>query len=174
MILWERWTKKNNIFFLKVFISDLDFNILFCEAEIPFFSLRGTNPCFLLNRVNFFYQKSWKSGVHILFQGWSFLSEYILLEYWNKLADISHQATGGVFLIMLEKAIPWYKEEDIQSIVEKIYNAGFKNELANPICDRYARAGFKFLTEIYMQHNEEWRLYHFPSLGNRSRPASSR
>jgi hypothetical protein len=78
-----------------------------------------------------------------------------LLEYFDKLADTNSKDVGNVFLIMLEKSIPWYKQENIQSIVEKIYKAGFKNEIANPICDKYARAGFEFLTTIYKKYNRE-------------------
>lgn len=78
-----------------------------------------------------------------------------LLEYFDKLADINPESVGSVFLIMLEKNIPWYKQENIQSIVEKIYKAGFRNDIANPICDRYARAGFDFLTGIFKQYNSK-------------------
>lgn len=37
----------------------------------------------------------------------------------------------------------------------KIYKAGFKNDIANSICDKYARASFDFLTNIYKQYNYE-------------------
>ena len=35
----------------------------------------------------------------------------------------------------------------------KIYKAGFKNDICNPICDKYARVGFDFLTDIYKKYN---------------------
>ncbi|MDO8663071.1 MAG: hypothetical protein Q7K98_07660 [Candidatus Omnitrophota bacterium] len=78
-----------------------------------------------------------------------------LLEYFDKLAENNPKDVGNVFLIMLEKTIPWYKQENIQSVVEKFYKADLKNEIANPICDKYARAGFEFLIEVYQKYNKK-------------------
>ena len=75
------------------------------------------------------------------------------LEYLDKIADKSAKEVGEVFLVMLKKAVPWYKEENIRSIVEKLFKACLKNDFANPICDIYARAGFEFLTDIYKKYN---------------------
>lgn len=35
----------------------------------------------------------------------------------------------------------------------KIYKAGFKKDIANSICDKYARAQYEFLTALYKKHN---------------------
>ena len=71
-----------------------------------------------------------------------------LLEYLDRLADVSPQDVGEVCLAMLKNTIPTFKEENIKSIVTKLYKSG-KNGLADQICDRYGRAGHEFLREIY-------------------------
>lgn len=76
-----------------------------------------------------------------------------LMEYFNKIADKSPKDIGEIFLSMLDKTMPLYEENNIRSIVEKIYRAGHKNDIANPICDKYARAGVEYLTEIYKKYN---------------------
>jgi hypothetical protein len=76
-----------------------------------------------------------------------------LLEYLNKIADKNPREAGEVFLAMLTKTVPWYEEGNIKSFVEKAFVAGLKSDIANPICDKYARAGFEFLTEIYKKYN---------------------
>lgn len=75
-----------------------------------------------------------------------------LLEYLDKLADASPEEVGQVFILMLKKNTPSYKQENIRSIVEKLFKAGLKNDSANDICDKYARKGFDFLTEIYNRY----------------------
>lgn len=76
-----------------------------------------------------------------------------LLEYLDKLADVSPKEIGEVLILMLQKCVPSYKEENIQSIVEKLFKAGLKNDSANAICDKYAREEFTFLNEIYEKYN---------------------
>jgi len=111
-----------------------------------------------LNLLAVFFDQLQTEKVNWLKQSIKYVEERyhssFLLEYFDKLADINPKDVGNIFLIMIEKSIPWYKQENIQSIVEKIYKAGFKNEIANLICDRYARAGFEFLTEIYKKYNK--------------------
>ncbi len=74
------------------------------------------------------------------------------LEYLDKLAAINPREAGEVFLEMLNKTVPPYKEENVTSIVEKIYKAGFK-EIANLICDKYKRNGHDFLDDLYNRYN---------------------
>ena len=76
-----------------------------------------------------------------------------LLEYLDKLADANPKEVGEVFAVMLQKCTPSYKQENIQSTVEKLFKAELKNDIANAICDKYAREGFDFLTEIYKRYN---------------------
>lgn len=77
-----------------------------------------------------------------------------LLEYLDKLADVNPKEVGEVFILMLQKCVPSYKQENIQSIVEKLFKAGLKKESANAICDKYAREGFDFLNDIYNRYNQ--------------------
>jgi|GEM_PF-2930219 len=77
-----------------------------------------------------------------------------LLEYLDKLADVNPKEVGEVFILMLQRCVPSYKQENIQSIVEKLFKAGLKNDSANAICDKYAREGADFLTDIYTRYNQ--------------------
>lgn len=74
------------------------------------------------------------------------------LEYLDKLADRNPKEVGEIFLVMLEKLVPDFREENIKSIVEKIYKADEKH-LANQICDKYARKQYGFLIELYNKYD---------------------
>ena len=45
-----------------------------------------------------------------------------------------------------------YKKEHIQSIIEKLYKIGKKEE-ADEICNEYGRRGLDFLRDIYEKHD---------------------
>jgi len=84
-------------------------------------------------------QKSW------LLQSAPFVDENhhspFLLEYLRQLTPQNPAAVADVYLAMLSsKVMPTYKEDDIRSIVEQIYEAGIRDK-ANAICDAYARGG---------------------------------
>ena len=74
------------------------------------------------------------------------------LEYLDRLVDSNSKEIREIFLAMLEKTIPTYKEENIRSIVEKLYKAKEK-VFANQICDRYGRAGYEFLRDLFDKYN---------------------
>lgn len=76
-----------------------------------------------------------------------------LLEYLDKLADVNPKEVGEVFVLIFPQCTPSYKQENIQSIVEKLFKAGLKDDSANAICDTYAREGYDFLNEIYNRYN---------------------
>ncbi len=75
-----------------------------------------------------------------------------LLEYLNRLVEGNPQAVGEIIMAMLKQAIPSYQEEHISLIVETLYKKD-RQALANDICDRYGRAGYEFLRQIYEKYN---------------------
>lgn len=75
------------------------------------------------------------------------------LEYLDRLTNSNPKEIREIFLAMLEKTIPTYKEENIRSIVEKLYKAHEKVS-ANQVCDRYSRAGYEFLRDLFEQYNK--------------------
>lgn len=85
-------------------------------------------------------------------------------EYLNHLADTNPLDVAEIFLTLLDHSIPTYKEETIQSIVEKIYKAGGR-EQAGRICDKYGRAGAEFLREIYEKFHRPQRAKARPMKG---------
>lgn len=83
-----------------------------------------------------------------------------LLEYLNILKDKGNkkataQKIAGIFLKTLEFSKPYYDEGDIRSIVEFLYQVNDPEikQLANNICDKYAKAGIEIVTEIYKKYN---------------------
>lgn len=73
-----------------------------------------------------------------------------LLEYLDRLADSSLVNAGEVFVKMLKFTIPTFHQENVISIVRKLY-AGDQIGLADEICDAYDRAGHEFLRPIYTE-----------------------
>jgi len=55
-------------------------------------------------------------------------------------------------LALLSKTTITYREEDIKSLVEKIYKYGKKDE-ADEICNTYGSRGIDFLRDIYEKCN---------------------
>lgn len=115
-----------------------------------------------INLLTIFLDLSTNEQKNWLFQSAPFVEERyhssFFLEYLDKLADSNPKAVGEIFLALLNKVVPSFKDENIRSIVEKIYKAGLKNEIANPICDKYARSGFEFLTDIYKKYNDSKKI----------------
>lgn len=78
---------------------------------------------------------------------------YFFLESLDRLADTNPKDVGDIYVAMVNQdVVPRYEEENIRSIVEKIYKAGEKS-LANQICDRYKRGGDEFLQDLYDANN---------------------
>ena len=86
------------------------------------------------------------------FVGEEFNSSFFI-EYLDKFNDQeSIKYISKIFLEMLSTHTPWYKEENIISIVEKIYNLGNKSD-ADKICNIYGSRGHEFLRPIYDEFN---------------------
>jgi hypothetical protein len=71
----------------------------------------------------------------------------------SSLIDSFSPESGALLLKMLEKFTPEYDEEDILSIVEKLY-ANDGKELADEICNIYGARGYEFLRDIFYEHNK--------------------
>jgi len=77
------------------------------------------------------------------------------LEYLNRFNDKeSISYIGKILLALLSKSTITYREEDIKSLVEKIYKYGKKTE-ANEICNTYGTRGIDFLRDTYEKYNKE-------------------
>lgn len=76
-----------------------------------------------------------------------------LIDYLNKFKDPeSLQYIGKIFLVMLKKYIPDFRQEAIRSIIEKLYVNGHKDD-ADAICETYGKKGIDFLRDIYGKYN---------------------
>jgi len=82
------------------------------------------------------------------------------IECLNRLKDKgdkikSAKYVGQLFLIMLNKLTPVYKQEHIRSIVEYLYDVGDKEtgEMANKICNIYGSREFQFLRDLWDKYN---------------------
>jgi hypothetical protein len=71
-----------------------------------------------------------------------------VLEYFDKLADVNLKDVGELFLRMLSAALPTFHEENVVSIVTKLY-VGQQTTIADDIYDLYGRAGHTFLKPVY-------------------------
>ncbi len=79
---------------------------------------------------------------------------YFFLESLDRLADTNPKDVAEIYVGMVNHdVVPRYKEENIYSIVKKIYKAGEKT-LANQICDSYKRRGDDFLSDLYDKYNK--------------------
>ena len=62
---------------------------------------------------------------------------------------------GELFVVLLDtEDFPTYKAEHIQEIVEDLYKNNYK-EVADNICNRYAKRNLLFLREIYEKYKQE-------------------
>jgi hypothetical protein len=88
------------------------------------------------------------------YAGQSFDSTFFI-EYLDKLANKDKRNIkyiADIFLEMLSKSTPTFREENIKSIVENIYQFGNKNK-ANTICNIYGSRGHEFLRPLYEKYN---------------------
>lgn len=67
-----------------------------------------------------------------------------ILEYLDVLAEVSPKEVCDVFMTMLYDTVPYYKEENIKSIVDKLSAKGCK-DCADKIRNIYVENGYKFL-----------------------------
>jgi len=75
------------------------------------------------------------------------------LEYLDRLVDQSAEQVADVYLKMLTRTTPTYNENEVRSIVEKLYQKGLTNK-ANDICNEYARRGLpELLRDTYDRYN---------------------
>lgn len=78
-----------------------------------------------------------------------------LIEYLLKHAPATPSKVGQIYLEILDKGIyPEYKKENIQEIVEILYDKGEK-ETADRIFNLYQSKGITFLQQIYEKHLSE-------------------
>lgn len=79
-------------------------------------------------------------------------NSYFFVEHLDKLASKNPQVIADIYLNLIEKFLPDYPEEAIQSLVTKFFQAGLIQE-ANIICDRYLAAMYDFLKKIHQRFN---------------------
>ncbi len=79
----------------------------------------------------------------------------LFIEYLNNLKDKGESVNfiGKIYLEMLKHTTPYFRQEDIQSIVEYLYQNGKKEE-ADEICNIYAERGYEFLIPLYEKYNK--------------------
>lgn len=97
-----------------------------------------------------------------LFEMLSFSTKYLksgfgtvhFVEELNRLRKKELDKVGQLFSKLLDNDdYPTYKSEHIIEIIEELYTNGYK-ELANNICNRYAKKGILFLRELYDKYNK--------------------
>lgn len=70
------------------------------------------------------------------------------VEYFAKFEDQeSIQRVGKIYNKILEYTTPTFKQEDIELIVQRIYEKGTRQD-ADEICNTYGRRGVHFLKQI--------------------------
>jgi hypothetical protein len=80
------------------------------------------------------------------------------IEYLTKFDDEdSVRRIGKILLKVLETTTPTFRQEEIQLIVERLYEIGKKDALvkadADNICNTYGRRGIHFLKELFYKNN---------------------
>jgi len=111
-----------------------------------------------LSRLTVLLDKIYPENSQILLFSSPFVGEGInssfFIEYLNKFEDQqSIKYITKIFLEMLSTQTPLYEHENIKSIVEKMYQNGYKKE-ADKICNIYGRRGYEFLRPLYEEHNK--------------------
>lgn len=81
------------------------------------------------------------------------------VEYLTKFDDEeSVRRIGKIFLKVLEKTTPTFRQEDIQLIVERLYKVGEKDATikadADSICNTYGRRGIHFLKDLFYKNQK--------------------
>lgn len=75
------------------------------------------------------------------------------LEYMDRLVNQSPREIAEIYLKMLTRTVPTYKESDVRSIVKKLYESGLTQQ-ANAISNEYARRGLPdLLRDLFDQNN---------------------
>ena len=78
----------------------------------------------------------------------------LIIEYLDKFDDPeSIGYVGKIFLKMLAHFITDFRQENIRSIVEKLYTNKFKED-ADSICNIYGMKGYEFLRDLYEKYNK--------------------
>jgi hypothetical protein len=115
-----------------------------------------------LNLLTVFLTRITSENENWLLQSAPYVEEYghsqFFVEYLRRLVSENSKAVADVYLRMLSRTVPRFKEEDIRAIVEKLYQASLKRE-ANDICNRYgedaALNGYPdFLRNLYERYNQ--------------------
>lgn len=77
------------------------------------------------------------------------------IEYLNRLKDKGNSADfiGDVYLRMLEKQTPDFRQEHIIEIVDYLYQQGKKRQ-ADEICNTYGERGYDFLKDVWQKYNK--------------------
>jgi len=81
------------------------------------------------------------------------------IEYLTEFDDEeSVRRIGKIFLRVLEKATPTFRQEDIQLIIERLYKIGEKDAVikadADNICNTYGRRGIHFLRDLFYANRQ--------------------
>lgn len=81
-------------------------------------------------------------------------NSYFVIEQLMRLVEHNANFVGQVYLSMFDNDVyPTYKEEDIGTIVEKLFQLG-EIPIAREICNKYAAQGIYFLNEINKKYKE--------------------
>jgi hypothetical protein len=99
----------------------------------------------------FVEQKGWlmQSAPYVNDRGHSLY----FLESLDTLADKNPEAVADVYIKMLARDLPTHRQENIRSIVEKLYRAGLRDK-ANDISNEYAHKDYpNLLRDLYERYN---------------------
>lgn len=139
ILLFWKWIY-NNKYKNKTDFNDDDKKILSSIAKLTVF----------LQQINEDYSQ-WLLLV-APFANESYNSSFFV-EYLDKFDDPqSIGYVGKIFSKMLEHFIPDFREENIRSIIEKLYKNNQK-EYADKICNIYGMKGYDFLRDLYEKYN---------------------
>ena len=84
-----------------------------------------------------------------------FVDATSLLKHLARLDDQeSIKCIGRLFLKLLENNTPTYGQQDVMSIVTRIYERGNRDD-ANAICNTYARRGIHFLRPVWEKYKQK-------------------
>jgi hypothetical protein len=83
------------------------------------------------------------------------LADTYFMEYLNQFDDAdSLKRIGKIFKKVLDVSTPMFRQEDIQGLVQKIYDKGIRED-ADDICNTYGRRGVHFLKEIWLKNQNK-------------------
>jgi len=131
------------------------------EQEVVKSKLGDAYPSFLSRMAEL---TIWLPGINDATEKWLMLSAPFIetehrsaffIEYLTKFLDDENSVKriGKIFLKVLEKATPTFRQEDIQLILKRLYKIGEKDPAvkadADNICNTYGRRGVHFLKETW-------------------------